>query len=84
MAGPGQKAHHEKFISIWQKLFPVYKELKEVLKEKEMAYGGMISRQVIEKSRDEAPQFEFKKYYIIGLNALNNCEKTFFDLLKKQ
>ena len=84
LAGTGQKPHHEKFISIWQKLFPVYTELKEVLQEKELAYGGMISRQVIEKLQDEDLQFEFKKYYIIGLNALNNCEKTFFNLLKKQ
>jgi CRISPR/Cas system-associated exonuclease Cas4 (RecB family) len=84
LARTGEKAHHEKFISIWQKLYPVYAELKEVLQEKEMAYGGMISRQVVEKLRDEEPQFEFKKYYIIGLNALNNCEKTFFNLLKQQ
>lgn len=84
LAGTGQKSHHEKFISIWQNLYPVYAELKEVLQEKEMAYGGMISRQVIEKFRDEEPQFEFKKYYIIGLNALNNCEKAFFNLMKQQ
>jgi CRISPR/Cas system-associated exonuclease Cas4 (RecB family) len=84
ISGSGQKAHHEKFISIWQKLYPVYAEFKSVLKEKKMAYGGMISRQVIEKCNNEAPEFEFKKYYIIGLNALNNCEKTFFNLLKQQ
>ncbi len=84
LAGTGQKTNHEKFISIWQKLYMVYAELKEVLQEKKMAYGGMISRQVIEKSGSEAPDFEFEKYYIIGLNALNNCEKAFFNLLKQQ
>jgi hypothetical protein len=84
LTAAGQKPHHEKFISIWQKLFPVYKEFKHVLQEKEMAYGGMTSRQVIEKFKSEIPEFEFKKYYIIGLNALNNCEKSFFNLLKQQ
>ncbi|MBW6533474.1 MAG: PD-(D/E)XK nuclease family protein [Mariniphaga sp.] len=84
LAGTGQKSHHEKFISIWQNLYPVYAELKEVLQEKEMAYGGMISRAVIEKFRNEELQFEFKKNYIIGLNALNNCEKAFFNLMKQQ
>jgi RecB family exonuclease len=83
LAGTGQKSHHEKFISIWQKLFSVYTEFKHVLQEKEMAYGGMTSRQVIEKFKSEIPEFDFKKYYIIGLNALNNCEKTFFNLLKQ-
>jgi CRISPR/Cas system-associated exonuclease Cas4 (RecB family) len=84
LAGTGHKPHQEKFVSIWQKLYPVYTEFKGVLEEKGMAYGGMISRQVMEQFRKVEPGFEFKKYYIIGLNALNNCEKTFFKLLKNQ
>lgn len=84
LAGTGQRPHHEKFISVWQKLYPVYTEFKAVLEEKEMAYGGMISRQVTEQFRQVEPEFEFKKYYIVGLNALNNCEKAFFNLLKQK
>jgi len=84
LAGTGQKAHHEKFISIWQKLYPVYSDFKKYLQAKQLAYSGMISREVIEKFQVEEPYFEFKKYYIVGLNALNNCEKTFFNLLKKK
>lgn len=81
---PGQKAHHEKFITIWQNLFPVYEEFKQVLFERGLAYGGMISRHVIEEFGKKAPVFRFKKYYIVGLNALNNCEKAFFKLLIQQ
>jgi hypothetical protein len=84
MSGTEQKSHHEKFISIWQKLYPVYTEFKQALQEKEIAFGGMISRQVIEQFKKEKPGFEFQKYYIIGLNALNNCEIAFFNLLQQQ
>jgi len=84
LAGTGKKAHHEKFISIWQKLYPVYAGFRKTLQEKQLAYSGMISRQVIEDLSNGEPEFEFKKFYIIGLNALNNCEKAFFNLLKQQ
>ncbi|SHE74820.1 PD-(D/E)XK nuclease superfamily protein [Mariniphaga anaerophila] len=84
LSGPGQKAHQEKFISIWQNLYPVYSEFRSYLSERGLAYGGMSDRRVIEKFRDEDPVFEFEKYYIIGLNALNNCEKRFFKLLDQQ
>ncbi len=84
LAGSGQKAHHEKFISVWQKLYPVYSDFKKYLQGKQLAYNGMISRAVIEKLQVEEPQFEFKKFYIVGLNALNNCEKAFFNLLKQK
>jgi RecB family exonuclease len=84
LEGPGRKAHQEKFISIWQKLYPVYAGFRKILQEKQLAYSGMIYRQVIEDLGDGEPEFEFKKYYIIGLNALNNCEKAFFNLLKQQ
>ena len=84
LAGTSLKSHQERFISIWRKLYPVYDEFKAVLLEKKMAYGGMISRQVIEKFSQSEPGFEFKKYYIIGLNVLNRCEKAFFNLLNQQ
>lgn len=84
MAGTSQKAHHEKFVSIWEKLYPVYADFKKYLQEQGMAYGGMVYRQVVESFGEKEPNFEFKKYYIIGLNALNRCEKVFFETLKKQ
>lgn len=84
LAGTEHKSHHEKFISIWQKLYPVYVEFRQVLQEKGMAYSGMMSQQVIKQFKNKEPEFELKKYFIIGLNALNNCEKAFFNLLKQQ
>ncbi len=82
MSGSGKKANHEKFFSIWQKLYPVYHDFKLLLKNKNTAYGGMISRQVAEMFRENAPEYEFRKIYIVGLNALNSCEKIVFKSLR--
>ena len=78
------KAHHEKFLFIWQKLFPVYRDFKAELEKRKMAYGGMMDRAVVESLENANYEFPFTKYYIVGLNALNNCEKTFFKHLKQQ
>mgnify|MGYP005842113161 CR=1 FL=1 len=77
------KAHHEKFLFIWQKLSPVYRDFKAELEKREMAFGGMTDRAVVENLENGGYEFPFIKYYIVGLNALNNCEKRFFMHLKQ-
>jgi CRISPR/Cas system-associated exonuclease Cas4 (RecB family) len=79
-----KKEFQQKHLRIWEKLFSVYAEFKEILKEKKMAYAGMADRQVIENMGDGNHNFEFKQYYFIGLNALNTCEKRFFRHLQKE
>ncbi len=79
-----KKEFQQKHVRIWEKLYPVYKEFKEVLREKNLAYAGMIDRQVVENLEIELSDLAFKKYYIIGLNALTACEKKFFYQLQKQ
>lgn len=73
-----RKEFQEKHLAIWEKLYLVYSEFKKILSEKGLAFGGMIDRQVIENLIEKDLNFNFKKYYIIGLNALNACEKKFF------
>jgi CRISPR/Cas system-associated exonuclease Cas4 (RecB family) len=73
--------HQKEFFSVWQKLYNIYSEFRNALLDREMAYGGMIYREVTEEFSRNVPEFEFEKYYIIGLNALNTCEKTFFRIL---
>ncbi len=79
-----RKDFQEKHLLIWEKLYPVYNEFKQILKNKGIGYGGMIDRQVAEDIGLEAVDFKFKKYYFIGLNALNNCEKRFLRFVQKQ
>lgn len=79
-----KKEYQKRYIHIWDKLFPVFVEFKEKLKEKKQAYGGMIHRSVVETMKNEGLPLSFRKYYIIGLNALNVCEKAFFTYLQQQ
>lgn len=82
MALAGKMEFEQKHLRVWEKLYPVYYEFKEILKERKIAFGGMIDRYVIENLEDGKFDFEFSKYYFIGLNALNTCEKKFFRYLK--
>lgn len=81
MAVAGKKEFEQKHLRIWEKLFPVYAEFKEILKQRKVAYGGMIDRYVIENLENNESKFDYNKYYFIGLNALNNCEKSLFRYL---
>jgi CRISPR/Cas system-associated exonuclease Cas4 (RecB family) len=83
MAVAHHKANHEKFLFIWKKLYPVYRDFKVELQKRGIAFGGMIDRWVVENLEKGDFQFPFSKYYIVGLNALNSCEKLFFKYLKQ-
>ncbi len=73
--------HQKEFFSVWQNLYNIYYDFRNALLDRGIAYGGMIYREVAEHYKNNAPEFEFDKYYVIGLNALNTCEKTFFRLV---
>ena len=79
-----KKEFQKKHLHIWERLFSVYAGFKEILKEKEIAYSGMADRQVTENIDDSSFNFDFNQYYFIGLNALNNCEKSFFKFLQNE
>uniref|UniRef100_UPI0032170C9B PD-(D/E)XK nuclease family protein n=1 Tax=uncultured Draconibacterium sp. TaxID=1573823 RepID=UPI0032170C9B len=81
MAVVDKKGFQEKYTFIWDKLFPVYSELKRELQENGLAFPGMVDRSVVENLADAGFEFPYKKYYVIGLNALNACEKKFFNYL---
>ncbi|MDD4109013.1 MAG: PD-(D/E)XK nuclease family protein [Prolixibacteraceae bacterium] len=78
-----KRINQKNFVTLWPKLYPVYSDFKNVLADKGLAYSGMIYRDVIEKLTNTDFQFRYKKYYFIGLNALNNCEKDLFLFLKQ-
>ena len=73
-----------RFLQVWNILFPLYTEFRRRLREKGMAYEGMVYRDLAERLKGgEAvtdvlsgvfPQV--LRYVVVGLNALNECEKT--------
>ena len=79
--GDGVKA---RFVQLWNILYPLYRDFNARLREKGMAYEGMVYRALARRLKDGAsvqdvlqPVFpEVGRYVFVGLNALNECEKT--------
>ena len=76
-----------RFLRIWDMLLPLYEEFNKVLRSKNMAYDGMVYRNLSEKIsevgtvdffREKMPRTE--KFVFVGLNALNESERK---VLKK-
>ncbi len=83
-ASTGSEAR-TKFRSVWQKLAPLYTAFRESMFTGGMAGDGMLCRDVAEKALAGTLMLqEGKRWHIVGLNALNNCEKALFRFLKQQ
>lgn len=72
-----------RFLQIWNILEPLYSEFRKCLSSKGLAYEGMVYRSFAEMLTGRpvadilADAFgNVEKYVIVGLNALNECEKT--------
>lgn len=74
------------FLATWEILFPIYHELQTALISENLAYEGMIFREVTDKllRKEPIPFYQNKKFVFIGFNALNPCEKILMSELKKQ
>ncbi len=76
-----------RFLMIWNILYPLYVSFNETLEAEGMAYDGMVYRRTAERLRGEAAADVCSEILdgaagavFVGLNALNECEKT---LLRK-
>ena len=76
-----------RFLQIWNILYDLYVSYNKALKDKDMAYEGMVYRSLASRLKEEAAEDVFKDIFpedvtfvFVGLNALNECEKT---LLRK-
>ena len=77
----------ERFLQIWNILYPLYQDYRNALRSKGMAYEGMVYRDLAEKLKEIpvadifSPIFPKETEFVfVGLNALNECEKI---LLRK-
>ena len=71
-----------KFQKIWERLFTVYTNFRETLRQAGIAYEGMLYRDVIESGREIALNYD--KYIFVGFSALNEVETRMFDYINKQ
>ena len=68
------------FKDIWERLYDIYTKFKESLRENNIAYEGMLYRDMIE--HPEMLNLEYKNYVFVGFNALNGVETKLFKILK--
>jgi CRISPR/Cas system-associated exonuclease Cas4 (RecB family) len=72
------------FIDIWSVLFDLYSGFRDTLKTKNLAYEGMIFRELAESKEDFYTSDErWDTVHFIGFNALNECEKVLMSRFKK-
>ena len=79
----GEPGVKERFLMIWNLLYPLYEDFNKSLRSKNMAYEGMVYRSFAERLKTESAADilssvfrETEKYVFVGLNALNECEKV--------
>ena len=78
----------DKFLKIWNLLYPIYTDFNKVLDKKNQAYEGKVYRALASRLQDGAsvvdilhPEFpQTDRFVFVGLNALNECERL---LLKR-
>ena len=71
----------EKFISMWEVLGDIYRDYRNVLKTQNIAYEGMLYREVIEKLDPETLPYD--TYVFVGFNVLNKVEHDLFKKLQE-
>ncbi len=82
--GPSSQ-HQKEFLRIWEALEVIYTRFKQHLYEKDLAYEGMIFSHAGNKVLDGTAKIPgYDRFFIAGFNALNECEKVFFDYLQKE
>lgn len=71
------------FMSLWDLMYDLYTGFRAALKSRNLAYEGMIFREVAERSEiDLAGALSWDIVHFIGFNALNTCEKKLMLALK--
>ena len=78
-----------RFLQIWNILYPLYVNYNKSLADKGMAYEGMVYRSLAERLKNRSVEDVFQDIFhegttfvFVGLNALNECEKTLFRKLR--
>lgn len=81
-----QSESRDKFIQIWQILYPLYMQWKAHLMSDSIGYEGMIFRDLIERltQGETVDWFQKRKFVFVGFNALNPCEKALMTYLQKR
>ena len=78
----------QEFLSLWAILYEVYEAFRAALREKGLAYEGMLQRDVAEAIKGGTADYAagplkgVRRIVVVGQNALCECEKVLFDHIK--
>lgn len=70
----------ERFISLWERMLPIYTDFKARLYQCGLAYEGMLERQVMEQF--DVSCMPYDRYVFVGFNVLNRVEQQLFRTLR--
>jgi hypothetical protein len=77
--------NRQNFLAVWQILYDLYTELRNLLSAENKGYEGMIFREVAERLQtDENPELPYDQLVFVGLNALSTVEEKLLLLLQKR
>ena len=81
----GDTPNQRQFLSVWEILYPLYREFRESLARSGQGYEGMLFREVAEKAeRGEPLELPYRKVVFVGLNALTLAEEKFLTHLQRR
>jgi Fe-S-cluster formation regulator IscX/YfhJ len=80
----GESETKKKFQETWQILYELYSSFRAELKERGIAYEGMMFREVAERAKKEGLNAPEGSYIFVGLNALTPAETMLLEQLKKR
>ena len=79
-----------RFVKLWNLLFPLYTQFRARMQEKGMAYEGMVYRSLADALKGVTPAVdilspvfpETKQFVFVGLNALTECERLLLSRMR--
>lgn len=74
--------HQQRFLSVWDTLWPIYSEFTTLLESRGVGYSGLIYRRAAERIRKGEDVISDGRYVVVGFNALSTSEKVLFDALQ--
>ncbi|NOX85264.1 MAG: hypothetical protein GXO86_04765, partial [Chlorobi bacterium] len=74
----------KKYLAFYRSLYEYYKRLNERLQKKEGGYKGMVYRYLFDNIEQLSAGWSWKRFVLVGFNALSKAEKNIFGYIYKQ
>lgn len=74
----------QNFVKIWNCLYEIYEDFNQAIREKSLAYSGMLYREFVQRLESDEISFDCKSIKIAGFSVLNASERKIFKLLREK